>query len=171
MGNMKEFHCKQAHWCKFGRESKRARIKQWVHYLPFCSTFALSETIAIAGCRHFVLTNNTSLFFPAIAFCHSGSKLCSQRSMIVQPNKISNDTVISSGVGNKRTISSQNFITGTIRTSTLEEHRTRSSTTTTNTTQRNKKKQLLVVITCFFSSASLTIRSCSAFCFSSSMLQ
>ena len=170
MGNMKEFHCKQAHWCKFGRESKQARIKQWMHYLPFCSTFALSETIAIAGCRHFVLTNNTSLFFPAIAFCHSVSKLCSQRSMIVQPNTISNDTVISSGVGNKRTISSQNFITGTIRAST---RRTSHSQFNNNNKQNTKKqkKQLLVVITCFFSSASLTIRSCSAFCFSSSMLQ
>lgn len=167
---MKEFHCKQAHWCKFGRESKQARIKQWMHYLPFCSTFALSETIAIAGCRHFVLTNNTSLFFPAIAFCHSVSKLCSQRSMIVQPNTISNDTVISSGVGKKRTISSQNFITGTIRAST---RRTSHSQFNNNNKQNTKKqkKQLLVVITCFFSSASLTIRSCSAFCFSSSMLQ
>lgn len=131
MGYMKEFHCKQAHWCEFGeifggraaiqrdKESKQVRIKQWVHYLPFYSTFAFSETIAIAGSRHFVLTNNTGLFFPAIVFCHSVSKSCSQRPTIVQPNTISSDTVISSGAGKKRTISSQHFITGTIRASTL----------------------------------------------------
>lgn len=152
------------------RDSKQARSKQWVHYLPFCSMFALSETIAIAGSRHFVLTNNTSLFSPVIAFCHSVSNLCSQRSMIVQPNTISNDTVISSGVGKKRTISSQNFITGTIRASTRRTSHSQFNNNNKHNTKK-QKKQLLVVITCFFSSASLTIRSCSAFCFSSSMLQ